>query len=168
MINPALSRGPLGRTLSSRRAGHDEQRPGHEPELRIEHRQALIYTLSKAAELEHLIICQYLFAAFSLKRDSSEGLSEPMVPMVNGWARTLMHIAAQEMLHLALVQNLLTAVGASPHLSRPNFPVPPRAFSGTDRDRAAAVRGGGLAPLCLPRASRRRPGHPGRGDVRLA
>src|SRR6476620_6742830 len=128
MINPALSRGPLGRTLSSRRAGHDEQRPGHEPELRIEHRQALIYTLSKAAELEHLIICQYLFAAFSLKRDSSEGLSEPMVPMVNGWARTLMHIAAQEMLHLALVQNLLTAVGASPHLSRPNFPVPPRAF----------------------------------------
>ena len=32
------------------------------------------------------------------------------------------------MLHLALVQNLLTAVGAGPHLSRPNFPVPPRAF----------------------------------------
>ena len=128
MINPALSRGPLGRTLSSRHPGHDDQRPGHEPELRIEHRQALIYTLSKAAELEHLIICQYLFAAFSLKRDASEGLPEAMVPTVNGWARTLMHIAAQEMLHLALVQNLLTAVGASPHLSRPNFPVPPRAF----------------------------------------
>ena len=32
------------------------------------------------------------------------------------------------MLHLALVQNLLSAVGAAPHLSRPNFPVPPRAF----------------------------------------
>ena len=32
------------------------------------------------------------------------------------------------MLHLALVQNLLTAVGAGPHLARPNFPVPPRAF----------------------------------------
>ena len=31
-----------------------------EPDVRIEHRQALIYTLAKAAELEHLIICQYL------------------------------------------------------------------------------------------------------------
>ena len=39
-----------------------------------------------------------------------------------------MRIAEQEMLHLALVQNLLTAVGAGPHLARPNFPVPPRAF----------------------------------------
>ena len=28
------------------------------------------------------------------------------------------------MLHLALVQNLLSAIGAAPHLSRPNFPQP--------------------------------------------
>jgi hypothetical protein len=32
------------------------------------------------------------------------------------------------MLHLALVQNLLTAVGAGPHFGRPSFPVPPRSF----------------------------------------
>jgi hypothetical protein len=50
------------------------------------------------------------------------------VPTVNGWARTLFRIAEQEMLHLSLVQNLLTAVGGGPHLARPNFPVPPRAF----------------------------------------
>src|SRR4029079_557707 len=68
------------------------------------------------------------YAAFSLKRDVSEGLTEEQVLKVNGWRRTLVSIAEQEMLHLALVQNLLTAVGASPHLSRPNFPVPPRAF----------------------------------------
>ena len=131
MDKPALALGPLSRTLVSRdpdSRGHAGLRPGHEPELRIEHRQALIYTLAKAAELEHLIICQYLFAAFSLKRDASEGIPGPMVQTVRGWARSLMHIAEQEMLHLALVQNLLTAVGASPHLSRPNFPVPPRAF----------------------------------------
>ena len=99
-----------------------------EPQVQIEHRGALIYSLAKAAELEHLIICQYLFAAFSLKRDASEGLSEKMVPVVTGWAKTLYEIAEQEMLHLSLVQNLLTAVGAAPHFSRPNFPVPPRAF----------------------------------------
>src|SRR6187455_1856521 len=130
MDNPAVTTGRLNRTLQSRHPDtrHAQVRPGHEPEVRIEHRQALIYTLAKAAELEHLIICQYLFAAFSLKRDVSEGLPESSVPMVRGWARTLSSIAEQEMLHLALVQNLLTAVGAAPHLSRPNFPVPPRAF----------------------------------------
>src|SRR6187401_1105594 len=32
------------------------------------------------------------------------------------------------MLHLALVQNLLTAVGAAPRLARPNFPMPAYAY----------------------------------------
>ena len=32
------------------------------------------------------------------------------------------------MLHLALVQNVLTAVGAAPYLGRPNFPLPPHAY----------------------------------------
>jgi len=32
----------------------------------IEHREALVYMLCEAAELEHAIMCQYLFAAFSL------------------------------------------------------------------------------------------------------
>jgi hypothetical protein len=36
----------------------------------IEHREALIYMLCEAAELEHGIMCQYLFAAFSLKRET--------------------------------------------------------------------------------------------------
>ena len=39
----------------------------------LEHREALIYTLGKAAELEHLIMLQYLFAAFSLKQHVSGG-----------------------------------------------------------------------------------------------
>lgn len=41
----------------------------------IEHREALIYMLCEAAELEHGIMCPYLFAAFSLKQDSGEELS---------------------------------------------------------------------------------------------
>src|SRR5512146_924956 len=39
----------------------------------IEHREALIYMLCEAAELEHGIMCQYLFAAFSLKQSAGEG-----------------------------------------------------------------------------------------------
>ena len=37
-------------------------------------------------------------------------------------------MATQEMLHLSLVQNLLCAIGAAPHLSRPNFPQPARHY----------------------------------------
>ena len=90
----------------------------------IEHREALIYMLCEAAELEHGIMCQYLFAAFSMKQDADEGLTDDQVAAVRQWRQRISRVAVQEMLHLALVQNLLSAVGAAPHLSRPNFPQP--------------------------------------------
>ena len=96
--------------------------------MHLDHREALIYTLGKAAELEHLVMCQYLYAAFSLKEDEAEGIPADLVPIVRGWGKELLHIAAQEMLHLALVQNLLAAVGAAPRLARPNLPLPPAAY----------------------------------------
>ena len=90
----------------------------------IEHREALIYMLCEAAELEHGIMCQYLFAAFSLKQDEGEGLTEAELAAARRWRKVISHVATQEMLHLALVQNLLSAIGAAPHLTRPNFPHP--------------------------------------------
>src|SRR5215472_8389754 len=90
----------------------------------IEHREALIYMLCEAVELEHGIMCQYLFAAFSLKQRADEGLADDEVAAVTRWRRQLSHVATQEMLHLALVHNLLTAIGAAPHLARPNLPHP--------------------------------------------
>ena len=69
-------------------------------------------------------MAQYLFAAFSLKQSAAEGLTEAELAAAARWRRQIMHIAAQEMLHLALVQNLLSAIGAAPHLTRPNFPQP--------------------------------------------
>src|SRR5438477_3759334 len=108
--------GPLGHVLATR---HGQLETDPEAPLVINDREALIYTLSRAAELEHLIICQYLFAAFSLKQDSSEGVSMDVLPLLERWRHQLMAIAGQEMLHLALVQNLLTAVGAGPHFGRP-------------------------------------------------
>src|SRR5215469_5635873 len=97
--------------------------PPEEPFV-IEHREALIYMLCEAAELEHGIMCQYLFAAFSLKQNADEGLTDDQVAAVRRWRDRISHVAVQEMLHLALVQNLLSAIGAAPHLSRPNFPQP--------------------------------------------
>jgi hypothetical protein len=90
----------------------------------IEHREALIYMLCEAAELEHGIMCQYLFAAFSLKRSTDEGLTDGELVAVNRWQRVVAHVATEEMLHLALVHNLLSAIGAAPHFARPNLPAP--------------------------------------------
>ncbi len=90
----------------------------------IEHREALIYMLCEAAELEHAIMCQYLFAAFSLKQHAHEGLSDAEVEAVGRWRKKISHVATEEMLHLALVHNVLSAVGAAPHLGRPNMPQP--------------------------------------------
>jgi CDGSH-type Zn-finger protein/truncated hemoglobin YjbI len=90
----------------------------------IEHREALYYMLCEAAELEHGIMCQYLYAAFSLKQSEAEGLSPDEAKAAQRWRTQISHIATQEMLHLSLVQNLLSAIGGAPHLSRPNFPHP--------------------------------------------
>src|SRR5678815_5645111 len=65
----------------------------------IEHREALIYMLCEAAELEHGIMCQYLFAAFSLKQDQAEGLTAEELEAVLRWRRVISHVAAEEMLH---------------------------------------------------------------------
>ena len=109
--------GPLANVLAVRRGPGDPHTGG------LEHREALIYTLGKAAELEHLVMLQYLFAAFSLKQSVDEGLTPETLTAVQRWRKTLLEISAQEMLHLALVQNLLTAVGAAPRFARPNFPM---------------------------------------------
>jgi hypothetical protein len=94
----------------------------------IEHREALIYMICEAAEVEHALMCEYLFAAFSLKDSTDEGLDGDQLAAVDRWRKVILGVAAQEMLHLALTANMLTALGASPHLSRPNLPQPARHY----------------------------------------
>ena len=115
----AAGRGALAQILATRGG-----RAAPEAPFVIEHREALIYMLCEAAELEHAIMCQYLYAAFSLKQSTDEGITKRQLRSVDRWRKTISHIAAQEMLHLALVQNLLSAVGAAPHFERPNLPQP--------------------------------------------
>jgi hypothetical protein len=88
----------------------------------IEHRDALIYMLSEAAELEHAIMCQYLFAGFSLKTSVAEGVDERQLRHITRWKRQVLSVAAEEMLHLALANNLLASIGAAPRVGRPNLP----------------------------------------------
>jgi len=99
-----------------------------EPPVVVEHREQLIYLLREAAELEHTILCEYLFAAFTMKQRTDEGLTAAQLEAVDRWRKTILTVAKQEMLHLTLVQNLLTAIGAAPHLSRPNLPTAAKHF----------------------------------------
>ncbi|MCH7737438.1 MAG: ferritin-like protein [Chloroflexi bacterium] len=102
-----------------------------EAPVRIENRAQLIYLLTEAAELEHGIMCCYLFSAFSIKKDVSEGVTEEQLAIMKRWRRTIVQIATEEMTHMALVCNLLTAVGGNPHTRRPNLPSSPRAYPPT-------------------------------------
>ena len=82
--------------------------------------------LSEAASLEHMVMCGYLYSAFSMKR---AGMATEELEAVQRWNGVISEVAVQEMLHLALVNNLLTSVGAAPHLMRPNFPVRSKYFA---------------------------------------
>ena len=44
------------------------------PPLPVDSREQLVYLLTQAAELEQGILCEYLFALYSLKRDPGDGL----------------------------------------------------------------------------------------------
>jgi hypothetical protein len=88
----------------------------------VEHREQLWSLLVEAAQIEHMIMCQYLYACFSLKTEPDEGLTAEQADAVARWQKTVTGIAIEEMLHLALVMNVMTAIGAAPTLSRPNFP----------------------------------------------
>ena len=101
-----------------------------DPPVVVEHREELIFLLRQAAELEHTIMCEYLFAAFTLKQRADEGLTAEQLAAVDRWRKQIFTVARQEMLHFALVQNLLTSVGAAPYLSRPDLPSPPGYFPG--------------------------------------
>jgi hypothetical protein len=94
-----------------------------EPPLRVESREELVWLLTQASELEHGLMCEYLFAQFTLKRTQQEGLSDEQLAKVAAWETVIVDVIKQEMLHLALATNLLTAIGAAPHLHRPNFPI---------------------------------------------
>lgn len=88
----------------------------------VEHRKELSYLLCQAAEIEHLAMGQYLYAAFSLRTEVGPGLTAEQLEAVERWRKVLLSIAAEEMLHWAMVNNLLTAIGSAPFVTRPNFP----------------------------------------------
>lgn len=95
----------------------------------VETREELLYLLTRASELEHDLACSYLYAGYSIKmRPDEGGITHDELLAIRGWKQKIAHVAVEEMLHLAQVSNILTAVGGAPHFFRSNFPLPATAF----------------------------------------
>jgi ferritin-like protein len=79
--------------------------------------------LREATEVEHALMLQYLYAAFSLKPTYADiaGNGAP-------GSSDLIGVAVQEMQHLAAVNRLLAALGAAPNLVRQEFPYEPAIY----------------------------------------
>src|SRR5262245_52345973 len=102
-------------------------------EAKITDREGLITALQEAAEIEHLLCCEYLYAGWSVRRTlgdfpagTDEAAARLTIDRATPWLAQLNLIARQEMEHLGIVANLLTAVGAEPHFEREAFPQPAR------------------------------------------
>jgi CDGSH-type Zn-finger protein/uncharacterized Fe-S cluster protein YjdI len=92
---------------------------------RVITRELALHALYEAAELEHNLMCTYLYAAFSLKDGVAEGLEPDEAEAVSRWRQKLIRVAVEEMQHLAAVWNITSALGGSPRFGRMNFPLDP-------------------------------------------
>jgi CDGSH-type Zn-finger protein/uncharacterized Fe-S cluster protein YjdI len=86
-------------------------------------RESLLHQLYEAAELEHNLMCTYLYAAFSLKMGTEEGLTSGEAEATARWRRAILSVAVEEMGHLTAVWNITSALGGSPRFGRFNFPL---------------------------------------------
>src|SRR6266487_3152506 len=87
------------------------------PELSA--RDYILLLLHVGAEIEHSLMVQYLYSAYSL--------GGPQVPAaerekVRGWQEAILGIAKEEMGHLLTVQNVLRLLGGALNLDREDFP----------------------------------------------
>ncbi|QEG30620.1 Oxygen-dependent dichlorochromopyrrolate synthase [Gemmata obscuriglobus] len=94
-------------------------------------RDEAVFLLHTAAEIEHALLVQYLYAAFSfgepaarLRANGGDLEPEPHAKVFGpgGWDRTLLDIAVEEMFHLMTVQNVLRAIGGPLNLEREDMP----------------------------------------------
>jgi hypothetical protein len=82
-------------------------------------RDYTVMLLHVAAEIEHSLMVQYLFAAYSM---GGPQVPEELREDVRGWQEVILGIAKEEMGHLVTVQNLLTVLGGPLNLDREDYP----------------------------------------------
>lgn len=86
--------------------------PQHDPPLTP--RDEAVFLLTAAAEIEHALMVQYLFAAYSINVQAN--------PSAGDLQQRLLQIAREEMGHLMTVQNLLHLLGGPLNFNREQAP----------------------------------------------
>ena len=79
----------------------------------------LVMLLYIGAEIEHSLMVQYLYAAYSL---GGRQVPANRRPLVKRWQEDILAVAKEEMGHLLTVQNILTLIGAPINLGRLDLP----------------------------------------------
>lgn len=82
--------------------------------------QYLVQLLNVAASIEHALMVQYLFAAYSL--DADKGADDDERQTIGNWQSLILSIAKEEMGHLLTVQNVLCLLGEPIDLARAHDP----------------------------------------------
>ncbi|WP_295317477.1 ferritin-like domain-containing protein [Roseobacter sp.] len=82
-------------------------------------RDHLVMLLNVGAEIEHGLMVQYLYSAYSI---DTRGHPPEVVQKLESWRDHILTIAREEMGHFITVQNLLRLLGAPMNLARQNFP----------------------------------------------
>jgi Ferritin-like len=82
-------------------------------------RDYLVMLLHVGSELEHGLLVQYLYAAYSL---GGENVPPEDQALVRKWQDLILTVAREEMGHLLTVQNLLCLVGGPVSFNREEFP----------------------------------------------
>ena len=77
--------------------------------------------LESAAEIEHALMVQYLYGAYSLKNQLELSDQNQRIA-VKTWRGVLLAIAREEMGHLMSVQNMLLLLRLPPNFEREDFP----------------------------------------------
>ncbi|HXH38280.1 MAG TPA: ferritin-like domain-containing protein [Thermoanaerobaculia bacterium] len=78
-----------------------------------------VFLLHVAAEVEHALMVQYLYAAYSL---GGAELGDVRHENARHWREVILGIAKEEMGHLITVQNILRLIGGPLHLEREDYP----------------------------------------------
>jgi hypothetical protein len=79
----------------------------------------LVMLLHIGAEIEHSLMVQYLYAAYSL---GGEQVPVRHRNMVRRWQASILAVAKEEMGHFLTAQNILTLIGAPINLNREDLP----------------------------------------------
>jgi hypothetical protein len=120
---PAVSSHPRGSATAAPAALADREANGRVVRDFADPLLEIVRLLREACEVEHALMLQYLYGAFSLKPAYGElaGTGAPT-------SDDLLGIAVQEMQHLGAVNRLLVTLGAAPQLANIAFPYEPEIY----------------------------------------